>query len=194
MIKDPERTEAKRAEIAAAALELFFEHGYDGTSIRMIQRKVGKEAGLFYYYFDSKDAVFEAAIDLFFVSYEKPMQEIVANGKEDPDHELTKFIDHIDRATQEFRAQYLQKLHWSVLSAIREHTMRIMKKYIRQILDNYLEKGLLRETDLPIEVATNLLAFGIGGSILYQSGAEYHAQRAGLKSLIERMPGVKEKL
>ena len=194
MIKDPQRTQAKKAVITAAALELFLEHGYDGTSIRMIQRKVGKEAGLFYYYFDSKDAVFEAAIDLFFVSYEKPMQRIVENGKEHPDRDLTKFIDYIDTATQEFRAQYLQKLHWSVLSAIREHTMMIMKKYIRQILENYLEKGIIKETDLPIEVATNLLAFGIGGSILYQTGEEYHAQRADLKKLMERMPGVNEEL
>ena len=194
MIKDPERTEAKKAEITEAALELFLEHGYDGTSIRMIQRKVGKEAGLFYYYFDSKDAVFEAAIDLFFVSYEKQMQEIVENGKEKPHCELTKFINYIDRATQEFRAQYLQNLHWSILSAIREHTMLVMKKYIRQILDNYLEKGIIQEIDLPIEVATNMLAFGIGGSILYQSGEEYHTQRADLKSLIERMPGAREEL
>ena len=194
MTKDPERTEAKKAEIAAAALELFFEHGYDGTSVRMIQRKVGREAGLFYYYFASKDAVFEAAIDLFFVSYEKPMREIVESGNADPDRVLTKFIDYIDTAAQGFRAQYLQKLHWSVLSAIREHTMLIMKKYIRQILDNYIEKGVIRETDLPPEVATNLLAFGVGGSILYQSGEEYHAQRADLKRLMESMSGVREEL
>lgn len=72
--------------------------------------------------------------------------------------------------------------------------MLVMKKYIRQILHNYLEKGIIRETDLPIEVATNLLAFGIGGSILYQSGEAYHAQRADLKRLIERMPGIREEL
>lgn len=194
MVKDQKRTDAKKAEIATAALELFLEHGYDGTSIRMIQRKVEKEAGLFYYYFKSKDDVFEAAINLFFVDYEKPMQEIVENGKANPDRELTKFIDCIDKLTQEFRSQYLEKLHWSVLSAIREHTMLVMKKYIRQILDNYLEKGIIKETDLPIEVATNLLAFGIGGSILYQSGETYHSQQVYIKQLIERMPGIKDEL
>lgn len=36
MIKDPERTEAKRAEITEAALELFLERGYDGTSVRRL--------------------------------------------------------------------------------------------------------------------------------------------------------------
>lgn len=194
MVKNEERTEAKKAEIAAAALELFFERGYDGTSIRMIQRKVGKEAGLFYYYFDSKDAVFEAAIDLFFVSYEKPMKEIVENGKSNPEPELTKFIDYIDKAAQEFRAQYLKKLHWSVLSAIREHTMLVMKKYIRHILDNYLEKGIIAKTDLSTDVAVNLLAFGVGGSILYQSGEEYRLQREDLKRLIALLSGVGDEL
>lgn len=194
MIKDIKRTETKKAEITTAALELFLKRGYDGTTVRMIQRKVGKEAGLFYYYFDSKDSVFEAAIDMFFVTYEKSMQKIVEREKENPDRALSKFINYIDKATQEFRALYLQKLHWSVLSAIREHTMMTMKKYIRQILENYLEKGIIKETDLSIEVATNMLAFGIGGSILYQNSEEYRKQRDDIKKLIERMPGVKEEL
>ena len=188
MVKDPERTEAKKAEITAAALELFFERGYDGTSIRMIQRKVGKEAGLFYYYFASKDDVFEAAIELFFTSYEEKMREIVESGRKDPDHELTRFIHYIDEATQEFRVQYLQKLHWSVLSAIREHTMLVMKKYIREIFDNYVEKGMIRQEDLSIDVAVNLLAFGVGGSILYQSGESFAEQKKTLRDLDDRIP------
>ena len=187
MRKDPERTEAKRNEIVAAALELFFEKGYEGTSIHMIQQKIGKQVTGFYYYFDSKDAVFEAAIDMFFQSYEKKMKEIVDNGKENPDHELTKYLDYIDEATQDFREKYLKKLHWSILAAIREHTMQIMKKYIREIINNDLEKGIIKPLAVETEVAVNLLAFGVGGSILYQNGEEYHNQRLDVQKLMNQM-------
>ena len=62
MKKNPERTEARKMEIVKAALELFFEKGYEGTSVRMIQERIGKQVGGFYYYFESKDDVFDAAL------------------------------------------------------------------------------------------------------------------------------------
>lgn len=184
-----DKTNSRKIEIVEVALELFLEKGYDGTSIRMIQKKVGKEVGLFYYYFASKDEVFEAAIDLFFESYEEKMMEILSTRRDAPEEELTQYIDYIFEATQSFRAQYLYKLHWSVISAIREHTMKLMKKYIRQILNNYIEKGIIQKVKVDIDVAVNLLAFGIGGSILYQSSEEYEKQIEDVYKLIPMLLG-----
>lgn len=190
MRKDAERTEAKSNEIVTAALELFFENGYEGTSIHMIQQKIGKKVTGFYYYFSSKDAVFKAAIDLFFKPYENQMRIIVDCGKEKTDRVLTKYLDYINDATQEFRAQYLKTLHWSILGAIREHTMLIMKKYIREILENYLENGILSSLEVDIEVAVNFLAFGVGGSILYQNGEKYNEQRVDTQNTIAQLLGL----
>lgn len=194
MDKRPERKQAKKNELVAVALELFFEKGYEGTSIHMIQEKIGKKVTGFYYYFDSKDAIFDAAVNMFFVPYEKRMREIVDGGKDRPDRELTRFIDYLNEATQSFREQYLKKLHWSVLAAIREHTMLVMKKYIGEILDNYLAKGLVSLPAADIGVAVNLLAFGVGGSILYQSGGEYARQQPDVKRLITKMLGLPDEL
>lgn len=103
---------------------------------------------------------------------------------------LTRYIDYINDATQEFRAQYLKTLHWSILGAIREHTMLIMKKYIREILDIYLEKEIITLLAVDIEVAVNLLAFGVGGSILYQNGEKYKEQRADTQNIIAQLLGL----
>lgn len=50
----------------------------------MITSKVGLEVGSFYYHFASKDEVMEAAIDLFFASYEEQMRLIVHTDRENP--------------------------------------------------------------------------------------------------------------
>lgn len=184
MKKDAQRTEARKADITTAALELFFEKGYEETSIRMIQKKLGKEPGLFYYYFDSKEAVFEAAIEMFFASYVESMEAILEEGKLAPEDTLTRYLDYIQNATESFRGQYLQTLHWSVLGAIREHTMRIMRKYILEILHIYLENNIIKQPKIGLDITANLLAYGIGGSILYQANETYTSQKADAYRLI----------
>ena len=177
MAEKIKQSELKKKQIVEAALELFFEKGYEGTSIRMIQNKVESPVGLFYYYFESKDAVFEETIKLFFESYEKEMQNVINSSKNKPDEVLTKYINYMDYATQDFRSKYLAKLHWTILSAIREYTLRVMKKYILLILENYVENGVIKIPKENITVTANLIAFGTGGSILYQSKEVYESQK-----------------
>jgi AcrR family transcriptional regulator len=57
VIKHPE---VRRAELIAAARSLFFERGYDVTSVEEIIALAGVSKGAFYYYFPSKASVLEA--------------------------------------------------------------------------------------------------------------------------------------
>jgi|SRR5215468_9755399 len=61
----PPKCEARdtRAALLEAALGLFAQHGYSGTSIRAITGAVGLSESLLYRYFANKRAIFEAAID-----------------------------------------------------------------------------------------------------------------------------------
>lgn len=52
-----------RARIENAALGLFAEHGYDGTSVRMIAEGAGISPGLLYHYFPSKEALLRALFE-----------------------------------------------------------------------------------------------------------------------------------
>src|SRR5215467_3299205 len=56
----------RRAEIAAQALQLFAEHGYAQTTVRMIAEAVGMSQGLLYRYFPSKEqllvAIYEESV------------------------------------------------------------------------------------------------------------------------------------
>lgn len=60
----PKASDARdtRAEILSAALDLFAERGFHGTSLRDIARAVGIREGAVYHHFESKDALFEAVL------------------------------------------------------------------------------------------------------------------------------------
>jgi AcrR family transcriptional regulator len=57
------RKEARPGEIAAAALELFVDKGFAATRIDDIAAQAGVSKGTVYLYFDSKEALFKAAVE-----------------------------------------------------------------------------------------------------------------------------------
>ena len=52
------KPEERKQEITEAALELFLERGYENVSVKDITNKIDVAAGLFHYYFHSKEDVF----------------------------------------------------------------------------------------------------------------------------------------
>lgn len=57
------RKEARPAEIGAAALELFVDKGFAATRLDDVAERAGVSKGTIYLYFDSKEALFKAAIE-----------------------------------------------------------------------------------------------------------------------------------
>jgi AcrR family transcriptional regulator len=57
---DPERTAARRAQITAAAAELFARRGFERTTAADIARAAGISSGSVFYYFPDKQAIFRA--------------------------------------------------------------------------------------------------------------------------------------
>ncbi len=53
-----------RAVILGSARKLFAEHGYDATSLRRIARDAGVDAAMVHHYFQDKDELFAACVEL----------------------------------------------------------------------------------------------------------------------------------
>jgi AcrR family transcriptional regulator len=53
-----------RAVILAAARRLFAEHGFNGTSLRQVARTAGVDPALVHHYFDGKEGLFAASVEL----------------------------------------------------------------------------------------------------------------------------------
>lgn len=71
--KDSRNTKGR---IVDAAWALFYEQGYDETTIDDIVERSETSKGSFYHYFDSKDALLSSLSYLFDAKYEQLMQEI----------------------------------------------------------------------------------------------------------------------
>lgn len=65
-----------RGKIVSAAWELFYEQGYEDTTVEEIIELSHTSKGSFYHYFDGKDALLSTLSTLFDEKYEELMEEI----------------------------------------------------------------------------------------------------------------------
>ncbi len=72
-------TRNTKGKIITAAWDLFYEQGYDDTTIEEIIEKSGTSKGSFYHYFEGKDALLGSLSYIFDEEYEKLQAEIDEN-------------------------------------------------------------------------------------------------------------------
>lgn len=176
-------------KIAKAAMDLFMENGFDGTSVRSIMNAAGGEIGLFYYYFKNKDDVFDAVLDLFFAQYITGFEAIVAHGKRNPCRIMQDFFEYMEKETTDFRRKYADNLHRTVRWAIREHTLTIIEPFIRQVVDIQSSYYGIQPA-LASGVATLFLTHGVGSAILHEDSEEYMKERGEIKKGISILMGM----
>lgn len=181
----------KRDEIVNAALELFFNRGYEGTSVRSIMNKVGAEIGLFYYYFKSKDEVFDIAVERFVENYRFGFEEAYARGTADPHQALSIFFEYIRKCTVEFRKKYSETLHWAVRRAIRERALEIMEPYCEKMIGLLVESGM-KEPSVDRHVLAVILTNGVGSVILHSDADAWLMAVPEMKKAVHLMLGSPE--
>lgn len=64
-VRNRRRKEDRPAEITAAAMDEFAEHGYDATPVEAVARRAGVSKGLLYLYFKTKEELFKAVVRSF---------------------------------------------------------------------------------------------------------------------------------
>lgn len=81
------RTKATKKKIVSAAWRLFYEQGYEDTTVDDIVEESGTSRGSFYHYFEGKDALLSSLSFLFDEKYEELMPTV------DPDsHAIDKLL------------------------------------------------------------------------------------------------------
>jgi AcrR family transcriptional regulator len=69
-----------RARIQQVAVELFTEHGYEGTSLREIAERLGVTKAALYYHFKSKEDIVASLVE----DYYGELDELIAWGRSQP--------------------------------------------------------------------------------------------------------------
>lgn len=178
----------KREEILKVALRLFFEKGYDAVTIRMIQREVGSEPGLFYYYFDSKEEVFDLAVKRFVEGYLPELEVTLEKGRKNPQLMLTYFFTFVHQQTIAFREKYGDSLHWTVRYAIRENALELMEPYLEEGIQVMVDAGM-PEPKIAKNVLAILLVHGIGNVILHVKEETYQAVLGDMQTAVHALLG-----
>ena len=69
-----------KSKIVSAAWQLFYDHGYDNTTVDEIIAESGTSKGSFYHYFESKDSLLGSLAYLFDEKYEQLENELDYNS------------------------------------------------------------------------------------------------------------------
>jgi AcrR family transcriptional regulator len=101
---DPERAQSRRNQVLQAAAVCFARSGFHGASMSAISKEAGMSAGHIYNYFDSKEAIVMAFVDLESEHVTAQLREL--GSKDDP---LQSMIDEAPRHIEEnLDPQYFQ--------------------------------------------------------------------------------------
>jgi Transcriptional regulator len=149
-----------RQEILEGARRCFAEHGYEGATVRLLEKATGKSRGAIFHHFGDKENLFltlarEDAARMAEVVSENGLVEVMRGMLEEPDRydwlatrlEITKLL----RTDPVFREKWID--HQSVLD-----------EAVRVRLAHNAQKGHMR-TDVPIEVLHTYLETVMDGFI-----------------------------
>ena len=141
------KTRNTKGKIVSAAWKLFYEQGYEETTVEEIIEESHTSRGSFYHYFDGKDALLSSLSYLFDEEYEQLQEKISDN--ENPfdtlmmlNRELFQFIENrvsIDLMSRLYSSQLVTKGYRHLL----DHD-RTYYKLLRAIVLRGQEQGVFR--------------------------------------------------
>lgn len=131
-----------------AALRLFAQNGYAGTSIRAIAREVGLSESVLYAHFSSKQAIFDAVLAEF-----GPQGVATMTGRVDPDLAATDpprylrelvlaFLDEWDSADARLLISLITRDGLLHDPALRD-ALQAMRASVAHLLDRWISDGLI---------------------------------------------------
>jgi AcrR family transcriptional regulator len=156
-----------RARIQQVAVELFTEHGYDGTSLREIAERLEVTKAALYYHFKSKEDIVASLME----DYAQKMDALIAWGREQPRNAptrrelLSRYVDIVAESGQVFRMLHQNQAAVSTLSSAKSRG-ELFKERIGSLIE------LLSEPDasLTARVKAAMAIGGISAGWMFFSG------------------------
>jgi AcrR family transcriptional regulator len=161
MARKPVLTGGKRDEIINTSMKLFFENGYEATSVRMIMNAVDGEIGMFYHYFRSKEELFDKVVDSFFKGYEERFGTLVSQCAS-PEEFINAFLPMYFNSMTEFE-KIKENMHWTIQYAMSARTIMALREVVTKTLSQW---------EINSGTPLNILA----GQLLYALSATIHSE------------------
>lgn len=133
------RTSDAKERLMEAVAELFWTLSYDRTTIDQICEKAGVRKGTFYYFFDGKPALAEAALDAEWAKY-RPQLDALFSASVPPLDRIQQHCEFAIREQAELKARYGCVLGCPLCTLGTE--VSTQDKRLRQKIQEIMEHGL----------------------------------------------------
>lgn len=175
--KDPAIRQKKFTD---AAERLFFEKGYDSTSVQDVLKAVGGESlspSVFYYYFPSKEDLFEATINAYVSRYIEDISETIKDESLNLSAKVEKIIKEIKIALGYFMQvqSYFSKdkgYSRQIYQIMAQNVFSNLIDPTQQLIEESIADGRLQETFLLKSIGTRRIAY----LILYAAYSLFHKE------------------
>ena len=153
----------KRTQILDAAEALFFERGYDRTSVQDILDVLGMSKGGFYHYFDAKDSVLRAVVERRMEGRFDRMTAELYNNRRSPVDRLNMLLGMANLFEAEeapFAALLLKLCYRDKDAAMNAHRRRVLIDRLLPRVNDVIGEGVADDsfhTRYPREVGRLLL-------------------------------------
>lgn len=141
----PQARDARMQEIIEAATEMFYEHGYEGTSIENVASAVGILKGSLYYYIDSKEDLLFRVVD----QVQRDIHALLDESVEERDVAPLERLGEFSRRQVEYNARNVKIVavyhnDWRRLKGDRLADIRRRRKYESRVVLELLEEAKKR--------------------------------------------------
>lgn len=188
---------AKYNQILDALQKILLRKNIQSVSVSEIAQEAGIGKGSVYYYFPSKDAIYEALIER---NYEKPL-ETARNLAVQTDVSPFTRMAMLFQACRNSSAEFLRKESSSNLPSVQErayvhqkyltHLVQSLKPELTSIIRQGIERGEIHfdQPDALAEIVLIVLSVKLDNTLVPSSKEEIEGTIGGLVKLLERGTG-----
>lgn len=154
-MSDTKPQQDRKQEFLATALELFYEKGYEKTTINDIINKVGVSKGAFYHYFDSKEEVIETIS----TDYAEKLAKIVIQVLDRKDLNALEKLNLLIDKGQKMKNKEKENRKKIKQALISDDNLKLQKKLVQKIskkLIPYYERIISEGIEQKIFASTNV--------------------------------------
>ena len=189
--------QAKYNQILDALQKILLRKNIQSVSVSEIAQEAGIGKGSVYYYFPSKDAIYEALIER---NYEKPL-ETARNLAVQTDVSPFTRMAMLFQACRNSSAEFLRKESSSNLPSVQErayvhqkyltHLVQSLKPWLTSIIRQGIERGEIHfdQPDALAEIVLIVLSVKLDNTLVPSSKEEIEGTIGGLVKLLEQGTG-----
>ncbi|WP_164985285.1 TetR/AcrR family transcriptional regulator [Ammoniphilus sp. CFH 90114] len=196
MARTVKRPEERRLEIIQAAANLFSVKGYEKTAVNDIIQDIGVAKGTFYHYFNSKEEIADAVIQMVIQESIPVLREIERKEGVAAVEKLLQVTEAFSaKATQAYRDGLMNHLHQEGHSVFHQKMkVQMIKDYV-PILTSIVEQGVREgqfHTLYPQQITEFLLVglhFMLDPSLFACSKEQFNEKVKAVSEIYEKMLG-----